>query len=290
MPTEPIQVTIALFEMALLLAGLALLFVLLSKKSREQWLKPNRLPAWPISPFEFVLFLSLMFSTGLILTLIVKTGLGTLISAAEDREGLEIFAYGAAGSGGTIIGWFLFSVLRKRLYTDYGAQPAPLSTQALPLSSAQSLRYGAVTLLVAMPIVTIVSLIWGYILRRIGLPEDPQPLIAIFAGTRSLWVILGMLTVACVLAPVSEELMFRGGVFRFLRQRTGRTVALVVSGLLFGAMHQNWAGFIPLAVFGAILAVAYETTGDIRVPIVAHALFNLNTVMVVLSGLPEIAK
>jgi membrane protease YdiL (CAAX protease family) len=40
-------------------------------------------------------------------------------------------------------------------------------------------------------------------------------------------------------------------------------------------------------VLGMILALAYEATGSIRVAIVAHALFNLNTVLIVLSGLTE---
>ena len=58
-------------------------------------------------------------------------------------------------------------------------------------------------------------------------------------------------------------------------------------GCLFGAAHANWASFVPLAVLGVVLALAYEATGDIRVPIVAHGLFNLNTILIVLSGLPQ---
>jgi membrane protease YdiL (CAAX protease family) len=62
---------------------------------------------------------------------------------------------------------------------------------------------------------------------------------------------------------------------------------LLISGCLFGALHGNWAGFLPLALLGAGLALAYEATGDIRVTVVAHGLFNLNTILVVLSGLTQ---
>ena len=42
--------------------------------------------------------------------------------------------------------------------------------------------------------------------------------------------------------------------------------------------------FVPLAVFGVLLALAYEQSGRLVVPVVAHALFNLHTLALVLSG------
>jgi membrane protease YdiL (CAAX protease family) len=99
-----------------------------------------------------------------------------------------------------------------------------------------------------------------------------------------------MLLVACVLAPVYEELLFRAGLYRFCRQRLGRGWALLISGVCFGALHGNWAGFLPLALLGMGLAVAYEATGSIRVAIIAHGLFNLNTVLILLSGLADKMK
>jgi membrane protease YdiL (CAAX protease family) len=97
--------------------------------------------------------------------------------------------------------------------------------------------------------------------------------------------VAALLGVACVLAPIYEEVLFRAGLYRFCRQRLGRPLALLASGLLFGALHLNLASFAPLSLFGMVLAVAYESTGSIRVAIVAHALFNLNSVLIVLSGL-----
>ena len=100
-------------------------------------------------------------------------------------------------------------------------------------------------------------------------------------------VIAGMLLVACVLAPLSEELIFRAGLYRFVRQKLGRTPALLISSVCFGALHANWAGSLPLAVLGMLLAIVYEATGSIRVVVIAHGLFNLNTILIVLSGLPQ---
>ncbi|MFA5056810.1 MAG: CPBP family intramembrane glutamic endopeptidase, partial [Opitutaceae bacterium] len=50
-------------------------------------------------------------------------------------------------------------------------------------------------------------------------------------------------------------------------------------------LHANWVSFLPLCVLGVIFAMAYERTGRIAVPMLAHALFNLNTLLLVLSGI-----
>ena len=125
-------------------------------------------------------------------------------------------------------------------------------------------------------------------MRQCGLPDEPQALLAIFDHTKSRLVLAAMVLVAGGLAPVYEEIVFRAGLYRFCRRWLGRNWALALSGAIFGAMHGNLAGFLPLAVLGALLALAYEATGSLRVPIVAHALFNLNTVAVVFAGLQEI--
>ena len=47
------------------------------------------------------------------------------------------------------------------------------------------------------------------------------------------------------------------------------------------------AGILPLAMLGMLLALVYEATGSIRVAIIAHGLFNLNTIILLLSGLTQ---
>ena len=136
-------------------------------------------------------------------------------------------------------------------------------------------------------LVALLSLAWNFVLRTLALPDEPQDLVRIFAETKSGLVIAGMLLVACVLAPISEELIFRAGLFRYIRQKLGRMPALLVSGLCFGVLHGSWTGFVPLAALGMLLALVYEATGSIRVPMVVHALFNLNTILIVLSGLAQ---
>jgi hypothetical protein len=104
------------------------------------------------------------------------------------------------------------------------------------------------------------------------------------AQAKSPALVAFVIALALVLAPVAEELVFRVGIFRFLRARAPGWVAYVVSAGLFAALHGNWFGSLPLFILGLVFAASYERTGRIAVPMLAHALFNLNTLLLVLSG------
>jgi membrane protease YdiL (CAAX protease family) len=101
--------------------------------------------------------------------------------------------------------------------------------------------------------------------------------VAIDLGTRDsaiAFVLAGLLV--CVVAPICEELFFRGFLFGALRRR-GFVVAALVSGVAFGLAHVASApiGFIvPLATLGVILALLYERTGSLYPPMALHALNN----------------
>ncbi len=286
MPTEPVEIIISLFELSLLLAGVFLLFrILAHPKRRARWLAPRTLPAWPVTLLEFFIFVFLIFGSGAFFQILLHLLTKDITSASSDWIALQMSVNGIGMDGGGLVGWLLFRSMQKTWYADAGAAtPAPLSVAPrLPWSKVG--LYAGGTLLMALPVIAAVNLGWVYLLRKLGLPDEPQELIAIFANTKSPFVVAALLAVACGLAPLYEELLFRAGIYRYCRQKMGRNWALVLSGCLFGAMHQNLASFVPLSLFGMVLAVAYEATGSIRVAIIAHGLFNLNTVLIVLSGL-----
>ncbi|NJP29871.1 CPBP family intramembrane metalloprotease [Microbispora sp. SCL1-1] len=77
-------------------------------------------------------------------------------------------------------------------------------------------------------------------------------------------------------AAVTEELLFRGVLFRIVEERTGTWIALGLSGLVFGLMHLGnehaslW-GAIAIAVeSGGMLAAAYAATRTLWLPIGVH--------------------
>jgi membrane protease YdiL (CAAX protease family) len=87
---------------------------------------------------------------------------------------------------------------------------------------------------------------------------------------------------AVVIAPIHEELFFRGILFRSLADRYGFAIGATGSGLAFGLIHYvpgPWYGSVLLMsvmVFtGVALAWFYERRGNIAASMVAHATFNV---------------
>ena len=287
MPSDPLQLTLAVLEYALIFTGAGLLlWLLFNRAQRARWLRVHTLPQIFQSPAEFALGAVLIYLTGFGCNALAQLLIGRWLGGIPDHTGLQLFVYSVANYGGALFGWrVLLPAALQAWQTGPGLPKARTTRQTLSWSEATG--YGVGTVLVALPILILISLGWTELLRACGLPDDPQDLIALFTQTKSPLVVGGMLVVACVLAPIYEELLFRAGLYRYVRQKLGRTPALVISGTCFGAMHLNWAGFLPLAVLGMLLALVYEATGSIRVAIVAHGLFNLNTIILLLSGLSQ---
>ena len=111
-----------------------------------------------------------------------------------------------------------------------------------------------------------------------------------FANVESPTLLVIMIILAIGTAPVTEELVFRAGLFRYFRTRMPRWLALTAPALLFAVLHVNWqtleglASVGPLVMLAIIFSLAYERTGRIGTSMVAHGLFNLNTIMLIFSG------
>lgn len=93
-------------------------------------------------------------------------------------------------------------------------------------------------------------------------------------GARVLFFITGGL-----IAPVGEELFFRGILYGFLRQ-WGMLPALIITTLLFALMHPPGV-FIPIPqIIGSIVfTLAYEQKGELAAPVTVHCLGNLSLFM-----------
>lgn len=93
---------------------------------------------------------------------------------------------------------------------------------------------------------------------------------------------LGLIIAGCVvmiLAPLAEEVFFRGFFYAALRTRFGIAAAALVNGVIFGFVHYGFEGLDqllilpPLIVLGVILCLVYERTGSLW-PVVGMHAFN----------------
>lgn len=80
---------------------------------------------------------------------------------------------------------------------------------------------------------------------------------------------------AVLLAPIGEELFFRGMLFQGLRRSLPLWPAIVLSGLAFGLSHLEVLAFVLLFPVGMYFAWLFHRRGSLLVPVAAHATFNL---------------
>ena len=75
---------------------------------------------------------------------------------------------------------------------------------------------------------------------------------------------------AALAAPLGEELLFRGLLFRGMRGYWRFAPAALASGALFGLFHVNPGVIAPFALIGVLFAWAYERSGSLWTPLGAH--------------------
>jgi membrane protease YdiL (CAAX protease family) len=92
-------------------------------------------------------------------------------------------------------------------------------------------------------------------------------------GVTALVIALTVLT-AVVVAPLVEEIVFRGLLFGALATRTGVLAGAFIVAVLFGAVHGDLVLFPTLAALGFISALAYAASGNLWTSVTLHALNN----------------
>jgi membrane protease YdiL (CAAX protease family) len=124
---------------------------------------------------------------------------------------------------------------------------------------------------------------WTYRLLA-GRPAPPQRILELLPyidpGPRVL-----MAGISVLIAPLAEELFFRGLLFGALRARYGFWTAGLLSSALFAAVHLSAVHVLPLTVLGMALCWLYERTGSLWSSVAMHALNNAFVLAVVFFGL-----
>lgn len=252
-------------QAAFLLGGVILLWrVVLSSEARRRQTSPA-LPTWEVSVSDFLLFICLVCSG-----VFVMAGVAGSLVKMWGLTGTEAKILPGAGSQ--------FGLLLAAAVYHFGfGHKLTVPSQRKP----GMLVSGLVTFLIARPIIDLVSVIWGLFLEAVGLPLEAQELVDLFTNSDSLVLLGAMIALAVVVAPLAEEFVFRAGIFRYLRTRLPRWAALLLPAVIFAALHGNYASFGPLVALAIVFSLAYERTGRLGTTIVAHALFNLNTLMAI---------
>jgi membrane protease YdiL (CAAX protease family) len=160
------------------------------------------------------------------------------------------------------------------------------------LGSSADLRLGGGTvLLLVAPLLTLAALLDRLVPYR-------HPIVEFLALHRDAVSLAVVALAAIVVAPIVEELFFRRILQGWLERRLGEWVgvargpelAIAASSLAFGLAHLGQGlAWLPLVVFGAVLGYLARQTGSIVPGILAHALFNAVSLVLVLAQVPQAA-
>lgn len=279
----------ALLEYGLVALGWILIWRLqFSAKARGKTkYSPASLPRWPVDGPGFA-FAALCVCLGWVAASISLAQLIQHLPSLKTDEGLLAIFSGILSQLGLLLG-----TIAGMLYLRKNNPRASINepTSRPNPSIAKIVTAGFTTFVITVSVVVPVQWLWEQLLILLHLPTTRQEMVEIFFRTASPTRVAMLAGIAVLMAPVTEELVFRGGLFRFLRDRTPRWIALALPALIFAGLHVNTKtldGLItlaPLTAFGVIFSLAYERTGRIAVVMIAHALFNLHTVIFLLLGL-----
>ena len=125
--------------------------------------------------------------------------------------------------------------------------------------------------LACVPLVALSRLLFEPLLEE---PFVNPQLDVLGAGGFSLTNLLILLVLVGVLAPVTEELLFRGLLYPLLRRWMPFFFAGILSALCFAALHWIPPLVPAFTLMGLVLAAAREWSGSLWPPIIIHGLFN----------------
>ena len=184
--------------------------------------------------------------------------------ASENLKQILILAVSAAGVYivATPVALWILGVFRN------GGLRAMFTKSKLParqVAAAIPMLY-AVTIVINL-IATVVNLIASGSLEQV---TENNPLLNLPTGT--LGILLNYLWMVLV-APVFEEVLFRGGLLGTLKKH-GNWFAVIVSALLFGLAHENISQMLYATALGFMLGMMYVRAGSVVPCIITHICIN----------------
>jgi membrane protease YdiL (CAAX protease family) len=133
---------------------------------------------------------------------------------------------------------------------------------------------GIVVGLIVLPLTLYLDKVCISVLEHFRFHPQPQETVVVLQNTEG-WqnrLVMGIATI--VIAPVAEEILFRGILYPFIKRAGYPRLAWWITALVFAGVHLDLPTFVPLAFLALVLIWLYEHTGNLLACIVTHSLFN----------------
>ena len=205
----------------------------------------------------------------LVLMIVVESILAVLLVLTYRLPAIH-FLYEWLSANGSVLGmlcislpalWIFFRMYRRDrcgYITDYGGRkqlPAMISLIACAFCMAVSLN----VFILLTPLQEM-------------FPQFTETNEAMHRGMEWLVALYSVL-----IAPITEEVLFRGVIYRRIRKLFGVRFAIVLSSIIFGLFHGNMVQFIYAFLVGLALAFVYERYGTLKAPMLFHIIANASS-------------
>ena len=284
---DPPLIVASLLILAILVSSAAL-WIRHIQDSRRQIVIDNGVPAWPIGWVDFGIF-----ACAMVITVFVVQNVAAVLflSAPIEGEAPQELTPRLAVIAVLLLQLPMLAVFyaARRFYPGHYASQLNNAELKIGVAFGQAVPL----FLMCLPLIWIASLIWTHLLTALEAAGaidafEPQALITLFQDGGDPIAISLLVALAILLAPIVEEIVFRGCVYRFLKSQTTLLPAQILSGCVFSFMHWNLMSFVPLVIVGVFLARVYEKSGNLIVAIWFHAFFNaFSLLMLFITGLSE---
>ncbi|GAN31753.1 CPBP family intramembrane metalloprotease [Candidatus Brocadia sp. AMX2] len=159
------------------------------------------------------------------------------------------------------------------------------SITSLGLSAANlfvNIKQGIKRYLITLPLIMLAGFIINLISGYFGQNPEMQDVVRWVLEEKSLFVLVSLIFFGIVIAPVIEEIMFRGFLQPALKNFFGGRYAIVLSASLFAGVHMDIFAFFQIFILGMLLGYLYEKTQTLVASIIVHVLHNSLTLVFLL--------
>lgn len=171
----------------------------------------------------------------------------------------------------TILSDVVVALFSFSCYFDLHRKKVP----AFQLSGKLSLKYLGIMLL-GFTVATICVLII-FIWAQIYIPDPLQTQRSESFAEMSIFI---RILLSCIIAPITEEVMFRLFLYNLLRTESNWIVSMISVSFMFALLHGTMAHIILATLFGIMMTLIYERTKVWYAPVLCHILYNSITLFI----------
>lgn len=240
-----------------------------------------------LSAWKQLLYIALLVIGGYILA-----NIGTLIALAL----MTIIGYEniiANRSALLVVQFFtqvVVFILPAYIYLKVQKKPIIETLDLDKKSSLRSFIYGVGLLLLSLPVVDLLNKVnqnmvlpqsWATLEVFLKTMENQALLMTeTMLNTTSMFGLFNVIVVMALMPALSEEILFRAIIQKaFCRALKNPHIAIIVTSIIFSAIHFQFYGFLPRFFIGLILGYTYFYTRNLWIPIMIHFLNNSTSVI-----------